>query len=212
MPKVVDHESRRQLVADALLELVAIEGFGAITVRRVADRAGCSPGAVQHYFDSKRDLLLFALSVVVSRVSERLEAIANVSPVMEQIRQSIVDTLPFDDLRRTEALVWLAFVTQAAVDPEFAAVVESVDNEVRNSLSELIILARSRDEIESLLDPRIASDLLIATSDGIASRMLSGGGGLNKRQALDLVDAIMTVTLQPVVRRRNTSHKRSGHR
>ena len=72
MPKVVDHEERRAKLGAAVWRLASREGLEAVTVRRVAEEAGCSTGAVVHYFAGKEDLLLFAFSTVADRVRTRL--------------------------------------------------------------------------------------------------------------------------------------------
>ena len=72
MPKVVDHEERRTELAAAVWRLASRDGLEAVTVRRVAEEAGWSTGAVVHYFADKEDLLLFAFSTVADRVRTRL--------------------------------------------------------------------------------------------------------------------------------------------
>ena len=68
MPKVVDHEERRAELAAAVWRLASSDGLEAVTVRRVAEEAGWSTGAVVHYFADKEELLLFAFSTVADRV------------------------------------------------------------------------------------------------------------------------------------------------
>jgi AcrR family transcriptional regulator len=48
MPKVVDHEQRRGELAAAVWSLASREGLEAVTVRRVAEEAGWSTGALVH--------------------------------------------------------------------------------------------------------------------------------------------------------------------
>jgi AcrR family transcriptional regulator len=71
MPKVVDHETRRRELADALLRVVVRDGFDAVSIRSVADEAGCSIRPLQYYFDDKAQLL----AVAHARVSERMAAL-----------------------------------------------------------------------------------------------------------------------------------------
>src|SRR4029453_3031976 len=74
MPKVVDHEERRAELGAAVWRLASREGLEAVTVRRVAEEAGWSTGAVVHYFSDKEELLLFAFRTVADRVGRRLAA------------------------------------------------------------------------------------------------------------------------------------------
>jgi AcrR family transcriptional regulator len=71
MPKVVDHQARRRELVDALLRVVVRDGFDAVSIRTVADEAGCSVRPVQYYFESKAQLLAAAHR----RVTERMGAL-----------------------------------------------------------------------------------------------------------------------------------------
>src|ERR687896_603443 len=109
VPKLVDHEQRREQLAAALWRLVMREGIEAVSVRRVAAEAGCSTGSLRHYFETRSELLAFAMELVVERVSARVA-----SPPAGLDRRAIAESalqqvLPVDAERRAEAQVWLAF-------------------------------------------------------------------------------------------------------
>ena len=53
----VDHEQRRHRIAEVAINLIAAEGLGAATVRRIAVDAGVSTSAITHYFADKQELL-----------------------------------------------------------------------------------------------------------------------------------------------------------
>ncbi len=50
MPKIVDHDARREEIAQALWRVVRRDGIRAASVRTVAAEAGWSAGAVRYYF------------------------------------------------------------------------------------------------------------------------------------------------------------------
>src|SRR5699024_7041805 len=64
-------ERRAQLVA-AALGLAEAEGFGAVTIRRVADAAGVSLGAVHYCFENKEELMGAAIDNVVAALGEEI--------------------------------------------------------------------------------------------------------------------------------------------
>jgi len=74
MPKQVDHEARRQRIADAVCRLAARRGLEGVSLRHVAVEAGVSMGQIQHYFTTKDEMLLFALRTMSDRVERRLGA------------------------------------------------------------------------------------------------------------------------------------------
>ncbi|MEJ2547764.1 MAG: TetR/AcrR family transcriptional regulator [Gemmatimonadota bacterium] len=54
-------EQRRQTsedILDAALQLFITDGYGAVTMRGIAARVGCSPGNLYHYFPGKNDIFL----------------------------------------------------------------------------------------------------------------------------------------------------------
>ena len=121
MPKVVDHEQRRAELAAAVWRLASREGLEAVTVRRVAEEAGWSTGAVVHYFSDKEELLLFAFSTVADRVRTRLaEAAERAAEPMDLVRAWLVEALPLDPDKQAEVRVWFAFLGLALTRPAFA--------------------------------------------------------------------------------------------
>jgi AcrR family transcriptional regulator len=118
VPKVVDHDARREELAGALWRVVMRDGIEAASVRRVAAEAGWSTGSLRHYFDSQAALLAFAMELVIDRVTLRVEAVSATDTPREIAERALQEVLPLDDERRAEMQVWLAFTTRSFVDPE----------------------------------------------------------------------------------------------
>ena len=72
MPKIVDHAKRREEIALVACKVVADHGFEQATVARIARAAGYTTGMVAHYYDSKQDIILAALRIILLRIEERL--------------------------------------------------------------------------------------------------------------------------------------------
>lgn len=121
MPKVVDHAVRRDLIGRALWRVVERDGMRGVSVRAVAAEAGVSPGSLRHYFSSQPELLVFAVELLVERVSSRItdrtaRIVAGEDPVA-WLTDVFMEGLPLDSTRTTEMQVWNAFVEQSRVDP-----------------------------------------------------------------------------------------------
>ena len=72
MPKIVDHDQRRDEIALVACRVVADHGFDQATVVRIAREAGYTTGMVAHYFDTKQDIIIAALRLILRRIEERL--------------------------------------------------------------------------------------------------------------------------------------------
>ena len=84
--------SARNAILGATLEIIASHGIDAVTHRRVAERAGVSPGSTTHHFSSREDLLREAFRFYL-KTGDRLlaaideEARASVSDPEERVRR-----------------------------------------------------------------------------------------------------------------------------
>jgi AcrR family transcriptional regulator len=121
VPKIVDHERRRETLARTVREIISREGIEGATVRRVAQEAGTSVGGLRHYFDSQSGLLAFAAEEVGRSLVLRIDAwLARDLPGPERARLLLEELLPLDAERRVEVDVWLACLMRSRVDDSLA--------------------------------------------------------------------------------------------
>ncbi|GAA3012695.1 TetR/AcrR family transcriptional regulator [Streptosporangium longisporum] len=121
MPKIVDHEQRREELVRVVWRVISREGIEGATVRRVAEAAGVSPGGLRHYFDNQPALLAFAARAIgrsfASRIAGHLRADL---PGARRARLMLEELLPLDENRRVEVDVWLACLVRSRVDESLA--------------------------------------------------------------------------------------------
>ncbi|HWZ65132.1 MAG TPA: TetR/AcrR family transcriptional regulator [Steroidobacteraceae bacterium] len=113
MPKIVDHEQRRDEIALVACRVVAEYGFDQATIVRIAREAGYTTGMVAHYFDTKQEIIIAALRLILRRIEERLTAAAGADP---QLLALLAEALPVDATRFTECAFWAAFWGQVSAD------------------------------------------------------------------------------------------------
>ena len=75
MPKLIDHDRRREEIAEATWRVIHAEGISGISIRTVAAEAGISTGSIRHVFPSKTELLVHATELVGQRAWDRTSAI-----------------------------------------------------------------------------------------------------------------------------------------
>jgi TetR/AcrR family transcriptional regulator, transcriptional repressor of bet genes len=119
MPKQVDHAARRLEIAEAVVRLVSAKGVDAASLRTVAAEASVSMGAVQHYFTTKDEMLLFALEYGNGLLAERIQktvAEGGAPSRRETFRLLCLMLLPLDSDGRTGARLWAALIARGCVD------------------------------------------------------------------------------------------------
>jgi TetR/AcrR family transcriptional repressor of bet genes len=114
MPKIVDHDQRRDQIALVTCRVVAEHGFDQATIVRIAREAGYTTGMVAHYFDTKQDIIIAALRLILRRIEERLTKPPG--DVQTDLLTVLTEALPVDEERYIECAFWTAFWGQVSTD------------------------------------------------------------------------------------------------
>ena len=114
MPKIVDHDQRRDEIALVACRVVAEHGFDQATIVRIAREAGYTTGMVAHYFDTKQDIVIAALRLILRRIEERLTRSAG--ETRTDLLTVLSEALPIDEHRFIECAFWTAFWGQVSAD------------------------------------------------------------------------------------------------
>jgi AcrR family transcriptional regulator len=121
VPKIVDHEERRRELAEALWRVIVASGPQAVSIRSVAAEAGLSAGALRHYFQTREELLVFAMDLSEQRVIQRMREHAHTLdpdlPMVERVARFAEQMLPLDEMRRAEFRAWEAAGALGEGDP-----------------------------------------------------------------------------------------------
>jgi AcrR family transcriptional regulator len=116
MPKIVDHARRRDEIAHVACQVVAHHGFEQATMARIARAAGYTTGMVAHYYDSKQDIILAALRLVLLRIEARLTRARANGGGEAALLEVLSEALAVDEARFTECAFWMAFWGQVSAD------------------------------------------------------------------------------------------------
>lgn len=87
-----DAQARRRAALDAAADLLDAGGYGALTVRAVATRAGMSPGLIYQYFANKQDLFAALLEESQRELAEGIAALPGADGVAALLRDIIPAT------------------------------------------------------------------------------------------------------------------------
>jgi TetR/AcrR family transcriptional regulator, transcriptional repressor of bet genes len=187
MPRRVDHRVRREEIARAAAVAVAARGIEATTTADLAAAAGCTVGALPHYFRGKEAILLAALQY--ARRSVELRA----ARAFEASGGSLVDTLsaalPIDAGARRDCRVWLAFSGRAVRSKPIA-------NEYRRRYRDLetraLVLFNGR-RLPRGWDPPLVAENVFAFLDGLGIRALVEAGAWPAARLADALRRHLTL-------------------
>lgn len=121
MPKVVDHSARRRELTDALLRVLVRDGYDAISIRTVAEEAGCSVRPVQYYFADKAELLTAAHARATEHMTRLItDAVRDLgaAPSPRLVVEAVVRTfLPTTDDARDAVIAYHCFFAAELTQP-----------------------------------------------------------------------------------------------
>ncbi|HTV98772.1 MAG TPA: TetR/AcrR family transcriptional regulator [Streptosporangiaceae bacterium] len=189
MPKQVDHEERRRTIAEAVVRLVSARGAEAASLRAVAAEAGVSMGAVQHYFTTRDEMLLFALEYGNGVLGERIQKlIAERRPATprESFRLLFTMLLPLDDDGRTGARLWAALIARGCVDePTFKLAADAYTG--LTAFVVRVLTDALKDRRTTAAQAAQSARHLVSVIEGLRWPVLFGV--YSQREALDVLDA-----------------------
>lgn len=166
MPRQVDHRQRREEIARALWRVVDTSGALRLSLREVAKEAGMSHGQVQHYFTSRRELLLFATDFAAERTAERIAAgLADLGPdshPRDLLRITLTEMLPLHPDARATSRMSAAYVLEALHDDELRVRARDGMVQARAQVEELIARAIADGRIAADRAPSTETDRLLA--------------------------------------------------
>jgi AcrR family transcriptional regulator len=172
MPKIVDHDAQRECFADAAIRLIARDGFEGMTMRAVAAEAGLSYGSLFHYFGSKDELLIHAVRQLTAQQSRRVNEFSSRSKGLRALQRLLFDDALVDAASRDEAVVWLAFLSRAALQPDLARIHGQMIDGWLERIRQMLEEARAAGEVPATLDAEAEALAIWVYSAGVGQQGL----------------------------------------
>ncbi len=170
MPKVVDHDERREDVAEAAWRVIGRDGLEGATLREISREAGFTTGVLQHYFRDRDELLAFVARQISEQAFDRMAlAIESCAPGKACLRQLLEVLVPLD-LRTARVSALLSFWARSAVDPVHNGIQARQYATIRKAFRGQVMAAMENGEIAVDRDPDDLADHLLAFGDGLCVR------------------------------------------
>ncbi|GGN80083.1 hypothetical protein GCM10011610_29120 [Nocardia rhizosphaerihabitans] len=183
-----DHAAKRAELLEAAAAVIATEGYAKASMRRVAEHAGYTTGAVTYYFANKEDMVLALVLSRFDRYDAMIEAIRDTTGVRELLAQwfQLGTDVKFWPLM-PELLI------SARSEPRIAEVIVTRYAKFRADYAAVLAAAQERGAIRDDIPAHILSDQLSAMGDGWALLYPVEPGRFTPAHAKDLVDATLAL-------------------
>lgn len=162
---VGDREARRTELLDAAVSIIAQEGFAEASLRKVAERAGCSTGAVTYYFANREEMM----SAVIESQFDVFDAMLRVSDTdgTLDLRGGLKRWL--DSLSPNRKGEWVAnfqLLSLARHEPALAAVYQRRYARFRDVFAGIIAKGQRQGTVRKDIPADLLADQISAMGDG----------------------------------------------
>ena len=186
MSRTRDIRAQQQRLSAATWAVLAHDGLTGLTVRAVAERAGCTTGLVMHTFPDKRALLRHARQLLHQRTADRAERAEQAAADPEsRLRAVLCQAATLADDKREEARVWLAYTAAAVADPDLANLHQAPNRDFLARIDRLLADARPHLADDARADAAVALTALIEGLNTLAALDPATYHADRQRQALD---------------------------
>lgn len=191
MPKIVDHDERREFIARVSAEIIAEQGLEQATIREIAARTGFSKGIIEHYFDDKDHLIGMALAWVNRRYERREQRATGAKSGLAALRARLCCVLPLTRAAAQDWKIRLRFWSLAAVAPELQEAQSQRLLATRRRFESDIEQARANGEVHADIDVLASANRLAHFVAGMSCHALIAPAVYNRRYLGAAVDEVI---------------------
>ncbi|WP_175417250.1 TetR/AcrR family transcriptional regulator [Arthrobacter sp. 24S4-2] len=156
---------RRQEILEAAAGIALTSGLEAVTKREVADRLGCAPGLVHHYFATVDDLAAEGFTwAMMTEQDSTFQNVAASPTAMEGMRRLLGQW--FDENATDHGMLWLDAWSQARRKDGIRQAVDNVMRDGHIRVVELIVRGE-REGTFNVVDPDEVAWTILTLLDGV---------------------------------------------
>ena len=197
MPKIVDHDERRQRIATAALQVIARNGVSGASLRSVAREAGCSTGIIAHYFGDKQSLLIGTLREAMRHQGKMIaDAVAKLDG-MGRLQAILEAGMTLDTPREAICRVFYHYASEDQKQPAVIEELASYYSWWRREVGDAIETLQAERHFQGQ-DIVKLSKILVGLAEGLAIQGIFGGSGFSAERQRELL-AISIANLDSAV-------------
>lgn len=186
---VGDREAKRAELLKAVISVVAQEGYAGASLRKVAQRAGCTTGAVTYYFESKEAMV----AAVIEHLFDQFDTLLDFADIKERFRKWL-------DMTGADADLWMAQFQLLAIarhEPALAAIFQRRYARYRRVLASSLARGQNEGTIRKDISADLLADQLSAMGDGWMMMLPIEPERFGPRRIEILLDAVIALIAPP---------------
>ncbi|MBS2538261.1 TetR family transcriptional regulator [Catenulispora sp. NF23] len=193
--------SKRDLILQAAVGMIAQSGVRGLRVEEIAAKAGASTGLIYYHFKDRAGLLRATLDYISDRADRyTAQAIAMAkdagdSDARSELEQTLLLELQDTDEIRENSTAWGELRASAIFDTDLRERLEGATAAWVAEMAERVALAQEAGQAREGVEPEDVAERLTALVEGLSERWLSGTLGLER--ARDLLRGAIVAELGP---------------
>lgn len=177
MPKLIDHEARKKVVAQAVWKLLNERGVSAITVRNVAAEAGITTGSLRHSFDSRVELLTYALDLIGQETEASMQAVSVKGQDVLNTVKILEHFIPITPRSQAISRITLGMVSELRSIPGIRDISVAGLERIRSYFYDMLVYLDDAGQIKTGTNLKAQANKLTMLGYGLSTKALIGGQG-----------------------------------
>lgn len=153
-------QRRRRQILDSATELMAHNGFHAVSMQSVAESAGISVGLIYQYFASKDELLLAVITDILEDFRDQIPAISAAGPdPVERLQAAFRISCQVVDAKRSA--VTLTYRESGTLTPEGLARIKELEQQTAEPIVAILRAGAESGAFASMDERLVVQNLLL---------------------------------------------------
>jgi len=187
---VGDHDARRATLLAAAISVIAQDGYAAASMRKVADQAGCTTGALTYYFANKEEMV----QAVIKNLFDEIDSWIHPDRDPSEIKPLLHWYLDWTSAQGSNRwLVLVQLLVHARHEPALAAIIHRRNERVMTSIASVLSKGQAQGLVRGDIPADILADQLSAMSDGWALMLPVEPERFTPRRIQALIDAAVAM-------------------
>lgn len=190
---VGDREAKQSELLAAATSVIAQEGYAGASLRKVAQRAGCTTGAVTYYFANKQEMV----TAVAKGLWDEFDTLLESRQEKVGIRTIIERWLDWTTAHSDSRLALFQLLALARHEPACASITRRRYSRFRREFASILERGQREGMVRSDIAADVLADQLCAIGDGWMMMLPVEPGRFKPSRRKVLLDSVMTTISPP---------------